>query len=349
MRVTFCALLFAFLLPPAAGAQETRGNISGTIRDTQGVIPGATVQITNVDTKVSQQLVTNTSGYYEAPLLNPGTYDVTVQMKGFKSAARTGIVLGVGAQVNVSFTLVVGAITEEVQVTAEAPLLDTNTVSSGVNFDRHLVDALPMFSNMPIMLARFSSGVNPNDAQPQVSQGNVDNTNLAAGTALGNVGSNNYSIDGANNNGTARRLAISPNSDSIEEMRVESSNFDASVGHGTGLQVSMMSRAGTNTARGTVNYQYWTNRLNALTEQQKTTLDDFGKSEFRKGHSHNISLTHGGPVRIPGLPTTRTRTTRSPASCRARSRCRPTRSTCKAISPTCCACPLRRNTRSTIR
>ena len=209
--------------------------------------------------------------------------------------------LGVGAQVNVSFTLVIGAITQEVQVTAEAPLLDTNTVSSGVNFDRHLVDALPMFSNMPIMLARFSSGVNPNDAQPQVSQGNVDNTNLAAGTALGNIGSNNYSIDGANNNGTARRLAISPNSDSIEEMRVESSNFDASVGHGTGLQISMMSRAGTNRARGTVNYQYWTNRLNALTEQQKTTFDDFGKSEFRKGHSHNISLTHGGPVHIPGL------------------------------------------------
>jgi len=303
MRVKFCALLGAVLLPLAAAAtaQETRGNISGTVRDAQGVVPGATVKITNIDTKVSQTLVTNGAGYYEAPLLNPGGYDVSVQMPGFKSASRSNIVLGVGAQVNVSFTLEVGAITEEVKVTAEAPLLDTNSVSSGANFDRRLVDALPMFSNMPIMLARFSSGVNPNDAQPQVSQGNVDNTNLAAGTALGNVGSNNYSIDGANNNGTARRLAISPNSDSIEEMRVESSNFDASVGHGTGLQVSMMSRAGTNTARGTVNYQYWTNRLNALTAQQKTTLDDFGKSEFRKGHSHNLSLTHGGPVHIPGL------------------------------------------------
>ena len=83
MRVPFCALLFAFLLPTAAGAQETRGNISGTIRDNQGVIPGAAVKITNVDTKVSQNLVTNSSGYYEAPLLNPGTYEVTVQMQGF--------------------------------------------------------------------------------------------------------------------------------------------------------------------------------------------------------------------------------------------------------------------------
>jgi hypothetical protein len=305
MRLRFCALLLAILWPVAAGAQETRGNISGTVRDTQGVVPGAAVKITNVDTKVSQELMTNSSGYYEAPLLNPGTYEVTVQLQGFKSASRRDIVLGVGQQVNVSFTLEVGTIAEEVSVVAEAPLLDTNSVSSGANFDRRLVDALPMFSNMPIMLVRFAPGLNPNDEQPQVSQGNVDNTNLAAGTALGNVnnatGSNNYSIDGANNNGTDRRLAISPNSDVIQEMRVESSNFDASVGHGSGLQISMMSRAGTNTARGTVNYQYWTNRLNALTVQQKATFDDFGESEFRKGHSHNISLTHGGPVHIPGL------------------------------------------------
>jgi hypothetical protein len=299
MRAKSCVFVLAILLSAAAAAQETRGNISGTIRDSQGVIPGASVKITNGDTKVSQSLVTNGSGYYEAPLLIPGTYAVSVQVQGFKTATREGIVIGVGQQVNVSLTLEVGGVTEEVKVTAEAPLLDTNSVSSGANFDRRLVDALPMFSNMPIMLARFSSGVNPNDAQPQVSQGNVDNTNLAAGTALGNVGSNNYSIDGANNNGTSRRLAISPNSDSIEEMRVESSNFDASVGHGVGLQVSMMSRAGTNTARGAVDYQYWTNQLNALTAQQKTTLDDFGKDEFRKGRSHNISLTHGGPVHIP--------------------------------------------------
>jgi hypothetical protein len=249
VRATLCALLVASLLPCALAAQETRGNISGTVRDPVGVVPGATVKIANVDTKVSQTLVTNGSGYYEAPLLTPGTYDVSVQLPGFKSASRSGVVLGVAAQVNVSFTLEVGAVTEEVNVTAEAPLLDTNSVSSGANFDRRLVDALPMFSNMPIMLARFSSGVNPNDAQPQVSQGNVDNTNLAAGTALGNVGSNTYTIDGANNNGTSRRIAISPNSDSIEEMRVESSNFDAAVGHGTGLRTPRAARSTTSIGR----------------------------------------------------------------------------------------------------
>jgi hypothetical protein len=87
----------------------------------------------------------------------------------------------------------------------------------------------------------------------------------------------------------------------IQEMRVESSNFDATVGHGLGLQVSMMTRAGTNKQRGTANYQYWSNRFNALTVQQELTFDDRAKAEFDKGRSHNLSLTSGGPVRIPGL------------------------------------------------
>ena len=193
------------------------------------------------------------------------------------------------------FTLEVGAITEEIVVRAETPLLDTNSLSSGANFDSRLVDSLPMFSNMPITLSRFSPGVNVNDAQTQVSQGYVDNTSLSAGSLLGlplagtqnpltpPVGGNNYTLDGANNNGSNRRIAASPNSDMIQEMRVESANFDASVGHGLGLQISMMTRAGTNTQRGTVNYQYWSNKLNALTEQQKIDLRRPREERVREG------------------------------------------------------------------
>ena len=313
MQRTAWLLIVAILLPLTAAAQETRGNISGTVRDAQGVVPGAMVRITNIDTKVTQSLVTNDSGYFEAPLLNPGTYEATVQMTGFKTAGRSDIALGVGQQVTVPFMLEVGAITEEIVVRAQAPLLDTSAVSSGANFDTRLVDSLPMFSNMPITLSRFSPGLNVNDAQTNVSQGYVDNTSLSAGSLLGlplagtqnpltpPVGGNNYTLDGANNNGSNRRIAASPNADMIQEMRVESANFDASVGHGLGLQISMMTRAGTARQRGTVNYQYWSNKFNSLTEQQKTTFDDRAKSEFEKGRSHNLSLTAGGPVRIPGV------------------------------------------------
>ena len=312
MGRTICVYFLAMLLPLAAAAQETRGNISGTVRDAQGVIPGASVKITNVDTNISQSLVTNESGYFEAPLLNPGNYAVTVQAQGFKSVTRANLVLGVGQQLTIPVMLEIGGISEEITVRAQPPLLDTNAVSSAASFDSHLVESLPMFSNMPITLSRFSAGVNVNADQTQVSQGYVDNTSLSAGSGLGlplggtqpfppTFGGNNYTLDGANNNGSSRRIAASPNSDMIQEMRVESSNFDASTGHGLGLQISMMTRAGTNTQRGTVNYQYWTNKLNSLTEQQKSTFDDRAKSEFEKGRSHNLSLTAGGPVRIPGI------------------------------------------------
>ena len=77
-RMVWLVLLLA-ALQVAAAAQETRGNISGTVRDAQGVVPGASVTITNVDTNISQRLVTNASGYYEAPLLNAGNYAVVVR------------------------------------------------------------------------------------------------------------------------------------------------------------------------------------------------------------------------------------------------------------------------------
>ena len=158
--------------------------------------------------------------------------------------------LAVGQQLSLELRIEVGQVAETVTVTADTPLLDTSSVSSGQNFDSRMVEGLPMFSNMPIMLTRFASGVNPSTNQSLVSQGFADGTTQAAGGAVGGVGSNNYSIDGATNNGSARRIAASPNSDMIQEMRVESSNFDASVGHGTGLQISMMTRAGANQFRG---------------------------------------------------------------------------------------------------
>jgi hypothetical protein len=185
LRLFLCQCLVAGLVPLAAAAQETRGKISGTVRDNAGVIPGASVKITNSDTSVSQNLTTNESGYFEASFLNPGTYAVSVQMAGYKAVVRDHITVGVGEQLTVPFTLEVGQISEQVVVTAEAPLLDTTSLKSAARFDAHLVESLPMFSNMPITLARFAPSTNVNDQQTQVSQGYVDNTSLSAGSGLG--------------------------------------------------------------------------------------------------------------------------------------------------------------------
>jgi hypothetical protein len=299
MRTLFSMLVVTLLIVTAAAAQETRGNISGTVQDAQGVVPGASVRITNVDTNATQTFVTNSTGYFEAPLLQPGTYRIVVEMASFKTITRDGVVLAVGQQINLPFTLEVGSISEQVTVTGEAPVLETTAVTSGANFDSELVKALPMFSNMPIGLARFAPGVNPDADQPPMSQGFVTGPSEAAGSSIGNVGSNTYTIDGATNAGVNRQLSTSPNADMIQEMRVETSNFDASNGHGLGNQISMMTRAGTNATRGTINYQYWTNKLNALNAQQKSTFNDVARAAFRDGRSHNSAFTLGGPVHIP--------------------------------------------------
>jgi Carboxypeptidase regulatory-like domain/TonB dependent receptor-like, beta-barrel len=301
MRKLLSVLIVCVLGVVAAAAQETRGNISGTVQDAQGVVPGATVRITNVDTNTTQTFGTNNTGYFEAPLLRPGNYRIVVEMAGFKTVTRDGVALAVGQQVNMPFTLEVGNISEQVTVTGVAPVLDTTTVSSGANFDTQQINALPMFSNMPVGLARFAPGVNPDADQPPMSQGFVTGPSEASGTSIGGVGSNTYTIDGATNAGFNRQLSTSPNADMVQEMRVETSNFDASNGHGLGNQISMMTRAGTNVTRGTINYQYWTNRLNALNVQQKQTFNDVALEAFKAGRSHNSAFTLGGPLHIPKL------------------------------------------------
>lgn len=296
------AVLVATCLSGGVIAQDTRGNVSGTVRDAGGVLPGATVRITNSGTSVSQSLVTNTSGYFEAPLLIAGTYDVTVEMTGFKTFRQTGVQLSVGQTVSLSITLEVGAISETVDVAADAIILDTNAVTSGLTLENRLVQELPSFSSMPLLMIRAVPGVAASAAPQFATQGFVGGPSLQAGP-LGGVGGIEYTIDGATNNGNNRFVATSPNADMLQEMRIETSNFDASIGHGTGLSVSMMTKAGTNRLAGTAGYQTWSSKLNGANYFQRPILDSNPvlKKTFESGGSTNTSFTLGGPVVIPRI------------------------------------------------
>jgi hypothetical protein len=296
------AWLLTCLTTIPVGAQETRGTISGTVRDRDGVLPGADVKITNTGTNVSQQLVTNASGYFEAPLLIAGEYEVSVEIANFKSFRQTGIQLAVGQSIPLIITLEVGNLSERVDVVAAAVLLDTNAVSSGLTFENRLLTELPTFSSMPLLMIRSVSGVAASAAPQFATQGFVGGPSAQAGP-VGGVGATEYTIDGATNAGNARNIATSPNSDMLQEMRIETANFDASVGHGTGLGVAMMTKAGTNRLSGLVGYQAWTSRLNGANYFQRPILerDPELKKVFQSGKSTNMSYTLGGPIVIPNL------------------------------------------------
>jgi hypothetical protein len=153
-------VLSALLGPILAFPQDTRGTISGTVTDSSGaLVAGANVVVANTGTGTSVRLISNGAGYYEAPLLIPGTYSVTAEAAGFKKLVRSGITLSLSETLTIRLQLEVGAAAESVTITAEAPMLDTSTVSTGRAVTNREVMDLPVLGNNVSMLARMAPGV----------------------------------------------------------------------------------------------------------------------------------------------------------------------------------------------
>ena len=312
LLVSVCGLS----LPDSAGAQETRGTIFGTVRDaTGGVLPGMSVVVTNEETNVSNEGVTNERGAFEMPYLLPGRYTVAVQAAGFRKFTQKGLQLSVNNRVGVNVVLEVGAIADEISVTAVSPLLET-TASASSTLSNREVNALPMFGNSALLLARSVPAVQWT-GQPNYL-GLHSNVGASAVNAAGGVGGTEYSIDGVPNAGPSRRVAYLPYTDTVAEVKIETAEFDASKGHSSGASVSMMTKSGTNQYRGSGTWQYWNQDWNAV---QSTTnaaywgaIDAATKagntaeaSRLRAqpvvppGHHHNWASVIGGPASLPKM------------------------------------------------
>jgi hypothetical protein len=316
VRCVNTCVVFFLLGAAFAVAQETRGNISGTVADSQGgAIARASVTVRSLDTRVTSQIKTNGSGYYLASLLIPGNYEVIVEAPGFKRSIRSGLILAVGQQMDLHMTLEVGGVNESVTVVGESPLLDTSSVTVGQNIDRRSVDAMPVFADMTILMSRFMPGVGASAVVQYVNQGYASRTSDDTASLI-KVGGNEWTIDGATNGGDSRRLATSPIAEMIQEVRVETANFDASFGHATGIGVSIMTRTGANDLHGSGTWLYWNNRLNsphlfqrqvyyrnianALASGNTAQANSLAsQSIMAAGFSKSLNLTLGGPVYIP--------------------------------------------------
>src|SRR3984893_13443080 len=151
-------LLFALCVTGLA-AQEFRGTVTGRVTDSTGaIIPGASVTVTNVATGVAATATTNETGTYTVPYLMPGNYSVTFELIGFRKVARS-VEVRVGDRVEVNAVLDPGAVTETVQVAAEAPLLDARSGSAGQVIDEQRIALLPLADGNPFVLARFAAGI----------------------------------------------------------------------------------------------------------------------------------------------------------------------------------------------
>lgn len=298
-------LLGAVFIFSVVQAQDSRGSVTGRVVDSQGaVVVGAPVLVVGTRTGTVTRTETNSRGYFEANLLNPGLYAVSVEVTGFKKLLREGIELNVGARLDLELRLEVGQLTETIQVTAEAPLLDTTTASGGRVIDNRQVTQLPISDLNPMKLAALAPGMqfygNPAYSRP------FDNGSISSYTTSGGVGSTEWTMDGASNI-AGRIVAFVPPVDAVEEFRLEATTFDASYGHTSGATVNMMTKAGTNQFHGTAYWQHWQTRLNATGHFQRLQWENDVRSGRKSpdsekqvaGRQHYYGFSFGGPVQIP--------------------------------------------------
>ncbi len=243
----------AFL--PFARAQESRGTILGRVMDPSGaVVSGAKVQVTNTQTNVSSASATNPEGNYEFPFLIPGTYRVTAELQGFKKAVRDGIELRVNDRLALDLALEVGEVAETVVVQGETPLLDTSSASLGMVMDTRRLSDLPTVGGGVSLLSRLTPGLastsGGHDAGNPFDQSNSTGRVAVAGTRSG---SSEVMMDGAPNM-VERSESFSPMQDLVQEFKIHTATFDASLGHAAGAVVNVSIKSGANRFHGTSYY-----------------------------------------------------------------------------------------------
>ncbi len=287
-RLVVSALAFAAL----SYAQDVRtATLVGTVTDSTGAaVLKAAITVTNVQTQVVSHGETTADGNYYVPFLNIGQYEVGVEAQGFKKFLRSGIVLEAGSSTRIDVVLEVGALTQQVEVTAASPLLATDTAVVGGLDNAKKVLETPMLQSKPQHLLFYMEG----------SQGQNDGTYHMLGqpSAL-----NGYTIDGANVKQSVRTdigettTSITPPVDAIEEAQVLTTGIPAEIGHVAGGSYSMVLKSGTN-------------QLHFATEERYINKDFIYRSYFQQSVAnvatapfeyHNFDAALGGPVYVPKL------------------------------------------------
>ena len=281
----FCVCVLLLFASAAPLAQLPTATVLGVVKDgSGGVLPGATVIARHVATGQVRTTVAGGDGSYRLPALPVGSYEIRVELPGFRSEVRTGITLSVTQEAVVNFTLQLGEVAETVTVVGEAPLVNTTSGSLGGLVDATKIESLPLLGRNYIALTLMQAGVIEHQ---NYSRGvaRVGNWFSASGAPLR---SNNYLLDGAMMNtlhgaGSASYSENTLGLDGIQEYRVLTSSYGAEYGMRMGSQSVMVSKSGTNNIHGSMFEFYRNSAVNArnffdVTEKPKFTRQNFGGS-----------------------------------------------------------------------
>jgi Carboxypeptidase regulatory-like domain len=282
---TLGLVVVLFLGASIARAQVVSGEITGIAADSSGaVIQGATVIATNVQTNVATQVETNSSGVFRVFGLIPGNYTLTLEKPNFKKFVRENVAVSVDTVVRVDPTLQLGEITESVTVTGAAPMLKTDKADVSETIGTRQVEDLPTIGRNITRLVQLAPGAVQNSSQltgwPE-NAGEDFRVNIN-GQRDGN---SNRQLDGVDNNETIQGLSmIVPSADSVQEVKITTSNYDAEFGQVAAAVIQVSTKSGTNDLHGSLFEFYRSSGLFAsdpFTEPNgppKTTWNQFGGS-----------------------------------------------------------------------
>ncbi|MBN9615323.1 MAG: TonB-dependent receptor [Acidobacteriales bacterium] len=296
---TISLIMFSlFALTSPTWAQSIFGSVVGTVTDASGAsVSNATVTVTNDGTQVKRAVTTGESGDYQLLSLSPGAYTVTVESPGFKRYTRTPVDVQVAQSTRIDVAMTVGEVSEQVTVTSQAPLIQSENAALGQVVQGKAVSEIPLNGRNVLALVGLVPGVVPQGS----SSGNLTGQNVfAAGNYQIGGGTANQSstlVDGAPVNvsyGNATILV--PSQDSVQEFRVQTNNNTAEYGMYTGGVINMATKSGSNNIHGTV-YEYLRNTaLNATPYFSKHNADPTKWLARSPYHQNQFGGNIGFPV-----------------------------------------------------
>jgi hypothetical protein len=279
----------SLVLPTLLSAQGTGGRILGRVADPSGaVVGGVKVTAINEATGVSRETQTSGSGDYGFPDIPVGTYTLTFELTGFKKDVRKGIALDVNQVITLNMTMQLGGTQEIVDVTSEAPLVDTTSTQLGAVVNNRSVNELPLNARDTYQFLQLQPGV---QSQLGSSGGTFYGSDDAGAVSVngGRGRANNFSVNGGDANDQFANLpTIQPTPDAIEEFRVISNTFDAEYGRNSGAVVNVITKSGTNQWHGDV-YEYFRNTVLNAQGYFNTVKPQENQNQF--------GGTFGGPIK----------------------------------------------------
>jgi carboxypeptidase family protein len=297
-RCTAVCLVAALslLLPALLPAQGTSGRIIGRVADPSGaVLANVKVTLINEGTNVSRDALTNSGGDYDLIEVPVGTYRLEFNLTGFKKNVRRGVALDINQVITLNMTMQVGAAQEVVDVTSEAPLVETTSTQLGAVVNDRAVSQLPLNSRDAYQFLQLQPGVMSTVGSSNTVVYGSDRPG-AVSVNGGRGRSNNFSVNGGDANDQFVNLpTVQPSPDSIQEFRVLTNTFDAEYGRNSGSVVNVVTKSGTNSIHGNM-YEFFRNTvLNAnpycFTAVQGIPCD---KPKFNQ---NQFGGTLGGPIK----------------------------------------------------